>query len=393
MRHFLFLTMTVVLLTQGYAHANADFSAALIFPEQEKHVHGSSVVETPDGDLIAAWFHGSGERTADDVLIQGARLRKGDTAWSEVFEMADTPEFPDCNPVLFVDAEERLWLFWVVVLANGWQNCLLKYRRAADYTEDGAPRWDWQDVITLRPGDEFADQMEAAFKVLDPDEGMWAEYAYPYSQMLLEASKDKLKRQIGWMTRTQPLVLDSGRILLPLYSDGFNVSLMAYSDDTGKTWLPSAPIVGLAPIQPTVAQRKDGSVVAFCRDSGASPTRIHRSDSADNGETWTVSHKTEMPNPGASVAIRTLADGRWIMIYNDTEEGRHSLAAALSTDEGDTWPVMRHIEHDETGTGSFSYPSVVQGKDGRVHVSYSYRTKNGASIKHAAFVPDWVAGE
>lgn len=384
------LILCVAMGLQAFTHA--DFSTEMIFPAQEKHVHGSSVVETPQGDLIAAWFYGSGERTADDVMVQGARLRKGETVWSEVFTLADTPGFPDCNPVLFVDAQDRLWLFWVVVLAHGWQNCLLKYKRASEYNADGAPQWEWQDVIHLQPGDEFPDQLAAAFKVLAPEEGMWAEYALPYSEMLVAAAKDKLKRQIGWMTRTQPLILDSGRILLPLYSDGFNVSAMAFSDDSGENWDISAPIVGLAPIQPTVAQRKDGSVVAFCRDSGTAPTRIHRADSTDNGVTWTISHKTDMPNPGASIAVRELADGRWVLIYNDTEDGRHSLAAALSADEGNTWPVMRPIERDKTGKGSFSYPSVIQGADGRVHISYSYRAKDGASIKHAAFTPEWVSG-
>src|SRR5690606_6687704 len=81
----------------------------LIFPPQEKHVHSSSIVECPNGDLLATWFYGSGERSANDVRIQGARLKKGASEWSPVFDMADTPDLPDCNPVLFIDAEEKLW--------------------------------------------------------------------------------------------------------------------------------------------------------------------------------------------------------------------------------------------------------------------------------------------
>ncbi|HDP34506.1 MAG TPA: exo-alpha-sialidase [Candidatus Hydrogenedentes bacterium] len=391
MKIMLVLSLLFMVVSGGRAAAEG-FEARHIFPPQEKHVHGSSIVEAPNGDLLAAWFHGSGERTADDVLIQGARLRRGETNWSNVFVMADTPGFPDCNPVLFIDPQDRLWLFWVSVLANRWENCLLKYRRATHYSEDGPPEWDWQDVIQLRPGEQFPEQLRRAFKELGAQEGMWAEYAHPYTRMLVEAAHDKLKRQIGWMTRTQPLVLASGRILLPLYSDGFNVSLMAYTDD-GENWRASAPIVGFAPIQPAVAQRKDGSIVAFCRDSGDAPTRIHRAESRDNGETWTVSRKTELPNPGASIAVRVLADGRWALIYNDTEDGRHRLAAALSKDEGNSWPVMRHLEKTSEDAGSFSYPSVIQAKDGRVHVSYSWRTQEGASIKHAVFSPEWVAGE
>ena len=83
-----------------------------IFPLQSKHVHASSIVECPDGDLLACWFHGSGERTADDVVVQGARLKKGAERWSPVFIMADTPNLPDCNPVLLIDPQEKLWLFF-----------------------------------------------------------------------------------------------------------------------------------------------------------------------------------------------------------------------------------------------------------------------------------------
>jgi len=30
-------------------------------------------------------------------------------------------------------------------------------------------------------------------------------------------------------------------------------------------------------------------------------------------------------------------NGHWVLAYNDAEEGRHSLAVSLSTDEGKTW--------------------------------------------------------
>lgn len=101
------------------AAAAPQFAVKPIFPPQEKHVHSSSIVECPNGDLLVAWFHGSGERTANDVVIQGARKKAGAAAWSPVFLMADTQDLPDCNPVLFIDAKERLWLFWVPVVANG----------------------------------------------------------------------------------------------------------------------------------------------------------------------------------------------------------------------------------------------------------------------------------
>ena len=65
------------------------FQQNSIFPLQDKHVHGSSIIEAPNGDLLSCWFHGSGERTANDVVIKGSRLKKGSNKWENVFEMAD----------------------------------------------------------------------------------------------------------------------------------------------------------------------------------------------------------------------------------------------------------------------------------------------------------------
>jgi len=88
--------------------APQSFRSRAIFPAQQQHVHSSSIVELPNGDLFAVWFQGSGERTADDVGIRGARLPRGAQAWSEVFLTADTPNLPDCNPVVFLDGRQRL---------------------------------------------------------------------------------------------------------------------------------------------------------------------------------------------------------------------------------------------------------------------------------------------
>jgi len=83
---------------------------------------------------------------------------------------------------------------------------------------------------------------------------MWAEYAPPYNKMIVNAAKDAAKRQMGWMTRIHPIILPSGRILVPLYSDGFNFSLIAISDDEGKNWRASLPIIGKGPTHPSIVR-------------------------------------------------------------------------------------------------------------------------------------------
>ena len=388
--HFSALATLVIAAIATSTAVADDLQSELIFPKQGKHVHSSSIVELPGGDFLACWFYGSGERSANDVKIQGDRLGKGEREWSPVFEMADTPNLPDCNPVLFVDGQERLWMYWIVPLANRWEHSVLKYRRAEDYTGEGPPKWSWQDVINLVPDESFAKSMEAGFEELQSSEGMWAEYAPPYARMLIEASRDPIKRQTGWMTRTHPIMLPSGRILVPLYSDGFNAGLMAISDDEGETWIPSAPIVGLGPIQPSVVRMEDGTLVAYLRDSGDPPGRVMRSTSDDDGETWSVALDTEILNPGSSLEAIALEDGRWVMVYNDSEVNRGNLAIACSDDEGRTWKWKRYLEDGSEQGESYGYPSVIQASDGNLHVTYTFDTPEGKAIKHVTLSPDWI---
>lgn len=384
--------LVVMLAVPGLA-AEPLFQTENIFPPGDKHAHSSSIVECPDGSLLVCWFYGSGERKAADVVVQGSRLAKGARKWSPVFLMADTPEFPDCNPVLFIDSQDRLWMYWICVLAERWQCSQLKYRRADNPNGKGAPKWDWQDVIQLKPGSTFGPVMKARFKELGVRDGMWAEYALPYTRMLVEAANDPIKRQTGWMTRTHPLTLPSGRVLLPLYSDGFNASLMGISDDQGETWRASSPIVGLGPIQPTVARRKNGTLVAYCRDSGGAPARVMVSESKDDGETWTPAVDCDVPNPGSSLEVTRLADGRWLMIANDTEDGRTRLTVMLSNDEGRTWPTKRQVEPSDQDGMQFDYPSVIQTRDGRIHLTYSYTAKStGRCIRHCVLNTEWIEG-
>ena len=386
--------LMVSILFSVTAWAQPFFKEEPVFPYQNKHVHASSIVETVSGDLLVCWFHGSGERTADDVEIQGSRLKKGLNSWEPVFLMADTPGFPDCNPVLYIDNKNRLWLFWVVVQAHRWEQSILKYRISENYGSGGAPLWKWQDIINLKPGEAFAAAVKTGFDQ-NATEAVWAEYAPTYADLIIDAATDPAKRQIGWMTRIHPFVLASGRILLPLYSDGFCLGLVAISDDQGQTWRASLPMVGPGLNQPSIIQKKDGTLLAYMRDEGPSPGRVLLSTSTDNGESWSYAQKTDLPNPSASLEVIRLNDGRWVMVYNDKDsgEGRYSLAAALSDDEGQSWKWKRHVAYDAGKTMSFSYPSVIQTRDGLIHVTYSFRDGERKTIKHAVFNIDWIKQE
>jgi len=385
----IFPTLISIILITANLHGQQGVEGELIFPLQEKHVHSSSIVELPNGDLLTCWFEGSGERTANDVVINGSRLKKGDTKWSESFVMADTPGQPDCNPILFLNNSDKLFLVWIAVQANRWETSLLKVKTTTDYEDDGAPNWEWQDVILMKPGVEFEERVKEQFEKYGREDLAWAEYALPYEEMLVEAAKDPKKRETGWMTRTHPTILKNGKILLPLYSDGFNFGLIAISEDDGETWKSSLPIVGRGLNQPSLVVRNDGSIDAYMRDDGDEPGRILISHSDDEAYSWSYAQKSNIPNPGASVEVLKLESGNWLLVYNDVEDGRYSMAAALSDDQGKSWKWKRKLENLKGG--SFSYPSVIQAKDGKIHITYSYHLSDDKkSILHIAIDEAWI---
>ncbi|HNY85420.1 MAG TPA: exo-alpha-sialidase [Candidatus Hydrogenedentes bacterium] len=395
------MTLTgAVLFCVALAAADAPVhEAEFIFPVNDKHNHGSSIVQAPNGDLIACWFHGSGERQSDDVMVQGSRRRAGSDTWEAPFVMADTPDLPDCNPVLFMDPKGKLWLFWVAIQDNQWGGALLKYRVSTDYTGDGPPIWQWQDVIHTRPRDlekRFLSLVDLGMEAFSP----MLDAAPEIKEEVVKArerAQDKLHQRLGWMTRIHPLMVSEKRMLLGLYSDVFNCSVAAWTEDDGATWTCGTPILDenllkISNIQPAFAQKKDGTVVSFMRDNGL-PKRIRRAESKDLGDTWSAVESMDIWNPGSSVDVVVLKSGAWLLVCNDTTDGRHKLTVYRSEDEGATWPVKRALENEpEKEDGSFSYPSMIQAADGMVHVTYSHTRKGvkGSTIKHARFNEAWL---
>jgi predicted neuraminidase len=184
-------------------------------------------------------------------------------------------------------------------------------------------------------------------------------------------------------------LISEEKIILPLYSDGFNFSIMAISEDQGDTWKPSKPLVGKGPIQPALAKRKNGELVAMLRDSGDGPTMIQQSSSTDGGFSWSAAQKTNLPNT-ASVELLTLQDGRWWMVGNDLHDGRYRLALWISQDEGKTWSTPHYLENDTSKSGSFSYPSLIQDASGKVHLTYSSHFPDRKTIQYLRLDPHQI---
>jgi predicted neuraminidase len=203
-------------------------------------------------------------------------------------------------------------------------------------------------------------------------------------------------RRIGWQTRNKPLLIGK-KILLPLYSDGFDFSLIAITEDEGSSWTFSEPIVGAGPVQPSLALSGDSSIVAYMRDNGPPPKRLMKSVSTDLGITWSVVEDSDIPNPGSAADVVVLKSGNWALVHNDTEEGRHRLSVWLSPDEGKTWPFRKSIVEGAAGSDLRAhYPAITESRDGIIHVSYTNQIpgpEGQPSVKNIAqamFSENWL---
>lgn len=370
----------------------------LIFSGDRGHVHASSVVETPNGSLLAVWyengpknpayyFQGGDEDKSDDVRIAGARLSRGAAAWDAPFVISDTFGVSDNNPALGIDGQKRLWLVHATLLAvpaRTWGSAILQYKVTADYEGAGAPRWDRSSILVPKP-DGFDEAVAREADDVRRQAGRQSPQGLQRARGMLERLDDPFARRLGWMPRVHPVALKDGSFLLPLANENFNLAAMAITRDGGENWTFSRPVPGTGVTQPSVVQLRDGRLRAFFRDA-TSAHRIHRSESTDGGLTWSPVAATTLPNPGGGIEAIALASGEVAIIYNDKESSpRDRLAVSISTDAGDTWRWTRHLEN--TPGQRFDYPSIVQARDGSLHATYSYNLK---TIKHVTFDEAWV---
>jgi len=131
-------------------------------------------------------------------------------------------------------------------------------------------------------------------------------------------------------------------------------------------------------IQPTILKHRDGRLQMLCRTRGKG--FIAQTWSDDGGRSWSPLTSTSLPNPNAGIDAVTLRDGRQLLVYNHTTQGRSPLNVAVSSD-GQDWDMVLTLEDQP---GEYSYPAVIQTADGLVHTTYTYLRK---SIKHVVIDP------
>jgi predicted neuraminidase len=297
--------------------------------------HASTIVETKSG-LVAAWFGGTREG-APDVGIWLSRHADGH--WTPPVEVAngeqpDGQRHPSWNPVLFQPRTGPLLLFYKVGPSpSAWWGLL---RTSND---DGKT---WSAARRLPEG------------ILGP-------------------------------IKNKPVQLANGDFLCPTSSETAAVPSQwtvhfERSSDGGATWSATQPLndgLTISAIQPSILFLTTEKLLAIGRTR---QSKLFQITSDDAGKAWSEMTLTALPNPNAGTDAVTLADGRHLLIYNHTAKGRSPLNLAVSND-GRTWQAALVLESEP---GEFSYPAIIQTRDGLVHFTYTWKRQK---VRHAVVDP------
>jgi predicted neuraminidase len=296
--------------------------------------HASTIVETREGTLLAAWAAGSRER-ALDVGIWQSRFEAG--KWTEPSEILQgfgengLRRYPCWNPVLFQPKYGPLVLFYKV----------------------GPSPEKWEGLITTSDNQGVS----------------WVD------------SKPLPKNYYGPI-RNKPVELPEALLLCgsSTESAGWRVQ-MEWMRSPGKDFGRTAPLNEareVAAIQPTILVHRPDQIQILCRTKQG---RIVEAWSQDH-KNWTPLTRTVLPNPNSAIDAVMLRDGRALLVYNHSADDRGVLNVALSA-EGQNWEAALVLEN--TPGDEYSYPAVIQTRDGLVHITYSWKRER---IKHVIVDPD-----
>lgn len=347
--------------------------------------HASTIVETKKGDLVAAYFGGKHERNPD-VCIWVSRKPKGSDTWnapilaadgvfalgSEYAEIAGVNDSTteasvgpikknksiakaktsdlrrkSCwNPVLYQMPDGELWLFFKVgVNVVDWTGWVVK-------SKDGGKTWSDKEPLPV------------------------------------ETLSDGTKRPFLGPIKNKPELVNNRLICGSSTEDnGWRLHFEIYDLKT-KQWKYVGPITStiarstkdtteykpIDVIQPSILKLNDGRLQVLCRTRNA---KLATSFSSDGGDTWSDVVLSNVENNQSGTDAVTLKDGRHALIYNNfqtlpgTPKGpRTPLSIALSED-GTNWKHVLTLE--DSPISQYSYPAIIQGKDGYLHCVYTWR--------------------
>ncbi|QFY63465.1 glycosyl hydrolase (plasmid) [Rhizobium grahamii] len=354
--------------------------------------HAANLAFLPDGTLTCVWFGGTMEGMGD-ISIYMSRLAPGATRWSQPEKMSDDPAKSEQNPLIFNAPDGKVWLLYTSQTAGNQDGSVVKCR----ISSDGGATFGEAYVLCEAPG-TFVRQPIIVNKA-----GTW----------LLP-----IFRCVGLPGERWTGDVDTAGVLI--------------SRDQGKNWLMTEVPDSIGAVHMNIVSLDGDDLVAFYRNRFSESVLSSRS--SDGGEHWSAPKPIDLPNNNSSIQAAGLKNGAIAMVYNhsnasmsdarrqslyDEIEGeeepeaaptqaidrrkavwgvpRAPLSLAFSTDGGWTFPQRRDLD---TGDGyclsnnskdsvnrEFSYPSVIQGADGTLHVAYTYYRR---AIKYVRLSPEAI---
>ena len=369
------------------------------FPE----AHASTIVELKNGDLVAGYFGGTHEKDPD-VCIWVNIKKKGSDTWSTPILAADgvldlndpraklaglSGMKDDTTPAT---AGPIRRVFCGLAAKKGTRDedtydYITKTTRLQNVPTTLKRKSCWNPVLYEMPNGELW-----LFFKIGSSVGDWTGW--------LAKSKDGGKT---WSDK-EPLPFDSeGRAFLgPIKNkpelignrllcgsstegDGWRFHMEIYNLDT-KQWkyVPVESTEAIKTddnerhpidcIQPSILKLKDGRLQVLMRTHNA---RLATSFSSDNGDTWTPVTLTEVVNNQSGTDAVTLKDGRHALIYNNfetlplTKKGVRTPCSIALSDDGLHWRHVLTLE--DSPIDQYSYPAIIQGRDGTLHCLYTWR--------------------
>jgi predicted neuraminidase len=327
------------------------FQEELINPDSPLPMsHVASLCELPDGRLAAVWYSGSKEGAPDVAILLSTRA-PGESVWSKpraIVTRESTARDLNRdikkigNAVIFEDSTGVIELLYASVTVGGWSGCSLNLTTSAD----GGLTWTRSRRLTLSPLFNFSE-----------------------------------------LVKDGPVALTDGGWAVPIYNEfvGEFPELLWLRTTAGDFRATKSRIAGGRwVLQPALVALSSNSALVVLRDFSPQK-KIAVARTADAGRTWTAPTALDLPNANSGLDAIRLTDGRLLLAFNDSAISRENLRLAVSVDEGRTWTRVATLD-EEAGT-FFSYPFLIQGGNGYVHVVYTWK---GKAIKHAEFNTAWL---
>lgn len=345
-----------------------------LIPNPYDSCHAADLLELPNGDILCCWFAGSDEGNAD-ISIALSRLNEGESTWTTPVIISDDFTRSEQNPSLFLTPDGEIWAMYTAQISRSSEsNPKFNLQYTAEIrckkSQDNGYTWGSTEVMFSRPG-SFCRQ-----KIQILCNGRWI-----------------FENWICFPDETR---------------NGSDITVMQISDDLGKTWREVVVPESQGRVHANIIEKEPGKLVAIYRSRFAD--NIYISNSENNGDTWTIPIRTELPNNNSSISAIKLKSGAIGLIYNPVRfnddvsktvwpNQRCPVTFALSDDGGITWPFRRVIEMGEGFTGPwndinnrrYEYPVIMQGKDGKIHAAYSWGSRR--CIKYVCVDEAWIRGE